>query len=89
MRTTYGGNYDAYTEQKDYELTASEQQLHDAKRLMQKTKNTIQLSREKHEQKQSYGKELRRSGRLIKWQQTLRKDEVSVHKVNCLLKKNV
>lgn len=62
----YGGNYDAYAEQKAIEKSAKEQQLHDAKKLMQKTKNTVQSSREKHEQKQSYGRELRRSGSIDK-----------------------
>src|SRR5258708_3668134 len=33
---------------------------------MQKNKNTIQSSREKHEKKQSYGRELRRSGSIDK-----------------------
>jgi len=62
----YGGNYDHYAAQKEIEKTAHEQQLNDAKKLMQKSKNTIQASREKHEQKQSYGKELRRSGSIDK-----------------------
>ena len=62
----YGGNYDDYTAQKEIEKAAHEQQLNDAKKLMHKTKNTIQASREKHEQKQSYGKELRRSGSIDK-----------------------
>ncbi len=64
--SSYGGNYDAYAKQKDIENAAKEQQLHDAKKLMQKNKNTIQSSREKHEQKQSYGRELRRSGSIDK-----------------------
>lgn len=62
----YGGNYDAYVEQKKIEKLAKEQQLHDAKKLMEKNKNTIQLSREKHEKKKSYGRELRRSGSIDK-----------------------
>ncbi len=62
----YGGNYDAYFQQKSIEKAAKEQQLQDAKKLMQKTKITTQASREKHEQKQSYGKELKRSGSIDK-----------------------
>ncbi len=62
----YGGNYDDYVSQKEIEKAAYEQQLSDAKKLMHKAKNTIQSSREKHEQKQSYGKELRRSGSIDK-----------------------
>jgi len=64
--TCYGGNYDAYENQKAIEKLAREKQLHDAKKLMQKTKSTIQSSREKHEQKQSYGRELKRSGSIDK-----------------------
>jgi ATPase subunit of ABC transporter with duplicated ATPase domains len=62
----YGGNYDAYENQKTIEKSAKEKQLHDAKKLLQKAKATVQLSREKHEQKQSYGRELKRSGSIDK-----------------------
>ncbi len=62
----YGGNYDAFLEQKSIEKIAKDQQLHDAKKFLQKTKNSIQSSHEKHEQKQSYGRELRRSGSIDK-----------------------
>jgi len=62
----YGGNYDYYEEQKEIETTAQDQRLQDAKKSLQKAKNTIQLSREKHEKKQSYGRELRRSGSIDK-----------------------
>lgn len=62
----YGGNYDDYEAQKNIEKSAKEKQLHDAKKSMQKTKSTIQLTREKHEKKQSYGRELRRSGSIDK-----------------------
>ncbi len=62
----YGGNYDVYAEQKAIEKSTKEQQLHDARKLVQKTKNTVQASREKHEQKQSYGCELRRNGSIDK-----------------------
>lgn len=62
----YGGNYDDYAKQKSIELAAKKQQLQDAKKLLQRAKTTIQLSREKHEQKQAYGRELRRSGSIDK-----------------------
>lgn len=64
--TCYGGNYDVYADQKVIENTAKKLQLHDAKKLLGKSKHTIQSSREKHEQKQSYGRELRRSGSIDK-----------------------
>lgn len=62
----YGGNYDDYITQKEIEKNAQIKTLNDAKKLMHKTKHTIQASREKHEQKQSYGKALRRSGSIDK-----------------------
>lgn len=62
----YGGNYQFYSAQKSIENAALELELHDAKKLMQKTKHTIQASREKHEQKQAYGRKLRKSGSIDK-----------------------
>lgn len=64
--SVYGGNYEFYVEQKSIEQAARELQLHDAKKIMQKSKQTVQLSREKHEQKQSYGRKLRKSGSIDK-----------------------
>lgn len=63
---SYGGNYQFYTEQKAIEKAACESQLHDAKKLIHKTQQTIQSSKEKHEQKQSYGRKLRKSGSIDK-----------------------
>jgi ATPase subunit of ABC transporter with duplicated ATPase domains len=63
---SYGGNYDFYEEQKNIERSAKQHQLEDAKKFIQKTKTSVQSSREKHEQKQSYGKELKRSGSIDK-----------------------
>lgn len=62
----YGGNYDFYIEQKTLEKASSELALHDAKKLLHKTNHTIQASREKHAQKQSYGRQLRKSGSIDK-----------------------
>jgi len=59
---SYGGNYDAYTSQKELDKAAKIQQLHDAKKEILKAKKSIQVSREKHEQKQAYGQKLRKSG---------------------------
>lgn len=64
--SAYGGNYEFYIEQKSVEQAASENALEDAKKLLLKTQNSIQFSREKHEQKQSYGKTLRRQGAIDK-----------------------
>ncbi|NNM59318.1 MAG: ABC-F family ATP-binding cassette domain-containing protein [Legionellales bacterium] len=64
--TKYGGNYEYYAEQKGLHEAAQQQELMDAKKLIQKTKKTIQESHEKHDKKQSYGRELRRSGSIDK-----------------------
>lgn len=62
----YGGNYEAYERQKALEKAAIEQQLNDAKKTFHKTKNSIQASYEKHEQKRAYGLKLKRSGSIDK-----------------------
>lgn len=62
----YGGNYDDYVIQKNIENAAYEQQLQDAKKLIVKNKTSIQASREKHEKKKSYGRQLRISGSIDK-----------------------
>lgn len=64
--TIYGGNYDAYVAQKNSDNAAHEQQLNDAKKFITKNKNSIQSSREKHEKKKSYGRQLRISGSIDK-----------------------
>lgn len=64
--TRYGGNYDAYLSQKDTHDAALNQQLDDAQKLMEKNKHSIQSSREKHEKKQSYGRQLRITGSIDK-----------------------
>ncbi len=63
---SYGGNYDDYAKQKAIEKSAREQQLIAAKKQSQKTQAAIQQTREKHERKQSYGRELKRSGSIDK-----------------------
>ncbi len=64
--SNYGGNYDDYAQQKAIEDQANQQHLQDAKKFIQKSKSSVQASYEKHEQKQSYGRELRRSGKIDK-----------------------
>lgn len=58
----FGGNYDHYKEQKEYLLHAREQQLIDARKFLKQTKQTIQLTKEKHQQRQARGEVLRRQG---------------------------
>jgi ATPase subunit of ABC transporter with duplicated ATPase domains len=62
----YGGNYSFYAEQKQLEKAAREQEVQDAKKQLQRAHRTIQHSREKHEQKQAYGRALRDSGSIDK-----------------------
>jgi len=64
--TITGGNYDAYRTQKSLQQAALERELMDAKKLLQQTQNTIQTSREKREQRQSYGRKLFRAGKTDK-----------------------
>lgn len=63
---TYGGNYDDYVSQKEIKNAAHAQQLHNANKLMHKTQNTIKKVREKHQHKQSRGKELKRNNSIDK-----------------------
>ncbi len=58
----YGGNYDQYFSQKHFEQEAKERALSDAEKFFKKTKKTVQTSKEKQEQKTSYGKKQRLSG---------------------------
>jgi ATPase subunit of ABC transporter with duplicated ATPase domains len=58
----FGGNYDFYRQQKNILIEAKEQQFSDAKKLLIKTKHSIQSTKEKHEQRQAQGREVRRAG---------------------------
>lgn len=60
----YGGNYDAYNEQKTIETAARELVLQDSKKQLHKSKQTIQLTRERHEQKQSHGRKQFLTGKI-------------------------
>jgi ATPase subunit of ABC transporter with duplicated ATPase domains len=62
----YGGNYQAYLEQKAIASAAKQQQLDDAKKFLGKTDQSIQASREKHEQRRSKGIKLRKTGKIDK-----------------------
>lgn len=62
----YGGNYDHYQEQKSIMKNAAERELLDAKKSMNKTKRSIQSSRERLEQKQSYGRNQFNTGKVDK-----------------------
>jgi ATPase subunit of ABC transporter with duplicated ATPase domains len=62
----YGGNYQAYVEQKSIELAAKQQQLQDAEKAIAKAERSVQGSREKHEQRASKGQKLRDAGKIDK-----------------------
>lgn len=62
----YGGNYDAYLEQKNLEQQASLRQLEDAKKQTKQVAESIQKTRELHEQRQAAGNRLRKSGSQAK-----------------------
>ncbi|EKE01632.1 MAG: hypothetical protein ACD_21C00087G0004 [uncultured bacterium] len=59
---SYGGNYHDYLEQKNSEQTAKERQLADAKKELQKTKQSIQITRERRAQRESQGVHVKKSG---------------------------
>lgn len=63
---SYGGNYEDYQTQKAIETAALDLKWHDAKKSLRLTNSSIQSTREKHEKKQSYGKELKKSGSIDK-----------------------
>ncbi len=63
---TYGGNFSFYQAQREIENHKLQQQFDDAKKSQSKTIQTLQQTREKHEQNTAKGKKLRRSGNLDK-----------------------
>lgn len=62
----YGGNFQHYIAQKTIATAAKQWHLDDAKKLMHKTQTSVQLSREKHEQRQAKGRMERKAGRIDK-----------------------
>lgn len=58
----YGGNYDAYREQKQVEQDALGQDILDAQKHIKKTKRIVQESKEKYDQRVSMGNKTRREG---------------------------
>ncbi len=62
----YGGNFDAYWQQKQVEQQAIERRYSDAKKDVVKTQRGIQQEREKHEQGQRRGRLNRKTGSQTK-----------------------
>lgn len=60
--SSFGGNYDAYKAQKECLTNARQNQFLEAKKSLEKTKHSIQLTKEKHEQRQAQGRVLRKRG---------------------------
>lgn len=61
---SFGGDYDAYLAQKTVLQQAAQHDLIDAKKALQKTKTSIQETREPSEQKRSQGRALFRTGKI-------------------------
>ena len=60
----YGGNYDFYLEQKQLKQDALNQEYEHAKRVIKKSKTTIQATREKHEKRASKGRKAFLDGKI-------------------------
>ena len=60
--SSFGGKYDFYKEQKDYLMHAKQNQLCNAKSVLEKAKRSIQITKEKHEQRQAKGRNLKKRG---------------------------
>lgn len=54
----FGGNYDFYLREKTILKTAQEQELFNAKKSLEKSKSSVQSSREKLEKRATYGRKL-------------------------------
>lgn len=57
----YGGNYDAYAEQKKLEVAAAQQLLQTRKELQAKAKQVTQTRRERHEQNEAKGNKAKKA----------------------------
>jgi ATPase subunit of ABC transporter with duplicated ATPase domains len=55
----YGGNYEAYREQKDLKEAALQRQVADAEKEFKKVKNQAQATKEKQQKRVSHGKKIR------------------------------
>lgn len=62
----YGGNFQDYLEQKIITAAAKERRYEDAKKVLQETQTSVQLSREKHDQRRAKGQAERKAGKLDK-----------------------
>ena len=62
----YSGNYDFYLEQKQLKQDALNQEYEHAKRVIKKSKTTIQVTREKHEKKASKGRKAFLDGKVCR-----------------------
>lgn len=71
----YTGNYDDYQVQKTLQQQAHEKNVGHAKNLLQKMKNAVQLTKEKHQRKQHEGKALKRGGSIDKLSAGAKKDQ--------------
>lgn len=56
---TYGGNYSFYCEQKEIMQEAGARAVDDAEKLLQKNQRSVQIARERSEQRQAHGRKMR------------------------------
>jgi ATPase subunit of ABC transporter with duplicated ATPase domains len=63
---SYGGNYTFYQQQKEIEKLAVAQTILEAKKSLKKVSRSVQVSKEKHEQRQAKGRALQRTGSQAK-----------------------
>ncbi len=84
---SYGGNYTFYRHQKEVENASADQQVDEAKKSLKKVRQSIQASKEKHEQRQAKGRALRRTGSQAKIILNAMKDR-SARTLNVLSKRH-
>lgn len=89
----YGGNYDDFVVQKDLLNAANQRELFDAKKVLAKTQAEIQQRQQRREQKNSYGRQLCKTGKVDKltansWRDRSEKTQSRHSKINETLLKN-
>lgn len=84
---SYGGNFTFYHHQKEVETARADQQVEEARKSVKKVRQSIQASKEKHEQRQAKGRSLRRTGSQAKIILNAMKDR-SARTLNILSKRH-
>lgn len=82
----YGGNFDFYQEQKEFIAQAHQKTWQEAKKMLRKTADSLQASREKHAKRTTYGKRLKESGSIDKMAAGSKKGRSERSQSNMLIK---